>query len=248
MKLYPYNYFSKSARNLAGLLEAILINPDKPCIISNSEPMINWGSSSLQYTTANWINHPEKVKRATNKLSTFQCLQDAGCISTPDWTTKKEVAQEWYDKGNVILARTVLTGHSGNGIVVCDPEQPAPLPAAPLYVRYVKKSAEYRVHVGFGSVWDIQAKRKQSNFQGTYNSRIRSHHNGWVFCRDGVQETPDLSELAIETITALGLDFGAVDIIFNSKQNRYYVLEVNTAPGLEGETLFTYHSMLYSNV
>ena len=41
-------------------------------------------------------------------------------------------------------------------------------------------------------------------------------------------------------IKALGLDFGAVDIIYNEAEDQHYVLEVNTAPGLEGTTLQKY--------
>jgi D-alanine-D-alanine ligase-like ATP-grasp enzyme len=36
------------------------------------------------------------------------------------------------------------------------------------------------------------------------------------------------------------LDFGAVDVIYNRAQDKAYVLEVNTAPGLEGSTLDNY--------
>jgi D-alanine-D-alanine ligase-like ATP-grasp enzyme len=41
-------------------------------------------------------------------------------------------------------------------------------------------------------------------------------------------------------VNHLGLDFGAVDMIYNAKRNTYYVLEVNTACGLAGETLNKY--------
>ena len=37
---------------------------------------------------------------------------------------------------------------------------------------------------------------------------------------------------ATKAVAALGLDFGAVDVIYNEKYGRAYVLEVNTAPGL----------------
>jgi D-alanine-D-alanine ligase-like ATP-grasp enzyme len=39
---------------------------------------------------------------------------------------------------------------------------------------------------------------------------------------------------------ALGLDFGAADVLFNARRNQAYVLEVNTAPGLEGQTVNDY--------
>ena len=37
-----------------------------------------------------------------------------------------------------------------------------------------------------------------------------------------------------------GLDFGAVDVLWNERQQKAYVCEVNTAPGLEGITLDNY--------
>ena len=36
------------------------------------------------------------------------------------------------------------------------------------------------------------------------------------------------------------LDFGAVDLIWNEHENKCYVLEVNSAPGIEGTTLQQY--------
>ena len=44
---------------------------------------------------------------------------------------------------------------------------------------------------------------------------------------------------AIKAVEALDLDFGAVDII-ETRQGEIFVLEVNTAPGLEGKTVESY--------
>jgi glutathione synthase/RimK-type ligase-like ATP-grasp enzyme len=46
--------------------------------------------------------------------------------------------------------------------------------------------------------------------------------------------------MAVHCVSALGLDFGAVDVIENKKGS--WILEVNTAPGLEGQTLEVYRS------
>jgi D-alanine-D-alanine ligase-like ATP-grasp enzyme len=46
-------------------------------------------------------------------------------------------------------------------------------------------------------------------------------------------------QLSVEAVAALGLDFGAVDII-EDKEGNFYVLEINTAPGLEGHTVTSY--------
>jgi hypothetical protein len=81
------------------------------------------------------------------------------------------------------------------------------------------------------------------------NELIRSHHNGWIFARgnarlrhlDGVYKTP-IAEEALIAIEAIGLDFGAVDVIYNNPTRQAFVLEVNSAPGMEAgsTTLFNY--------
>lgn len=240
--LLPYKKYSNSARDLASLLGAYYIkDPDDTRIYDG--PVINWGNSRVGNVNNQYINHPRCISISNNKLHAFAQLKEQN-VSIPEFTTSIQEAAAWVDNGHLVLARQQLGGHSGAGIVLCSTN--ADLVAAPLYVKYVKKAAEFRVHVAFGEVIDVQQKRRISNFQGEYSSKIRSHQNGWVYCRENVPDCPTRSDLAVRAVAGLALDFGAVDIIYNFKQNQYYVLEVNTAPGLEGETLFTYFNTFYS--
>jgi hypothetical protein len=59
-----------------------------------------------------------------------------------------------------------------------------------------------------------------------------------VFARTDIMDSPEVRELAARAVSALGLDFGAVDIAYC--EGLPYVLEVNTAPGLHGTTLVKY--------
>jgi D-alanine-D-alanine ligase-like ATP-grasp enzyme len=61
-----------------------------------------------------------------------------------------------------------------------------------------------------------------------------------VFCREDIEEPADLRDVALQAVKALDLHFGAVDIIWNKKDNKCYVLEVNTAPGVEGTSTEIY--------
>ncbi|HEY6020587.1 MAG TPA: hypothetical protein VIY48_12065, partial [Candidatus Paceibacterota bacterium] len=142
--------------------------------------------------------------------------------------------------GDIIVARKVLTGFGGAGIVLHDPGTDLSNDNSPLYVRYKKKKHEYLVHVLNGQVIDCTWKRKRADFEGEHNTKIRNLAGGWVYCRDEIEIPQDLYEQAIKAVNALGLDFGAVDIIWNKKENKSYVLEVNTAPGLTGTTLQRY--------
>lgn len=242
MYLLPYKRFSKSARDLAGLLGAYLINPDSGQLFPTT--VINWGNSHPTIQVYRWINHPSRIEVSNNKLRALQQLK-ANNVQVPEFTTLKQEAQSWINNGHTVVCRTILSGHSGAGIVLAVSADQ--LVDAPLYVKYVKKASEYRVHVAFGEVIDVQQKRKISNFPPEqYNSQIRSHANGWVYCREGILFSSNLNQLAIDAVAGLSIDFGAVDIIYNQHQDKYYVLEVNTAPGLEGETLYTYFNTFYS--
>lgn len=75
---------------------------------------------------------------------------------------------------------------------------------------------------------------------------IRSYDTGW---RINYSHSKDIAqsrrELAKQAIAALDLDFGAVDIGV-IKGDKAVVLEVNTAPGIEGETLTAYVNQFLS--
>lgn len=195
--------------------------------------IINWGNSSeLQFRNprARVLNLPEQVGTAANKLAALRIMQLGG-VNIPEFCTNlSEVSGMW-------MARTKLTGHSGDGIVVLrDGDE---VVEAPLYTRYIKKREEYRLHVvdGKGVIF-VQQKRKQAEREQTADERlIRSHDNGWVYCVEGVEATEAMQEQAIKAVEALGLDFGAVDMVIERDTGIPYVLEVNTAPGLASPTL-----------
>lgn len=203
--------------------------------IKPDDIVINWGSASklkLDKSPKRVYNSPEAVLRASNKLRTFKEFSEHN-VPTPAWTTDAEVAKGW---DHTVFARTKLSGHSGDGIVIVPKGDD--IPEAPLYTYYIFKEREFRVHVVNGRVIDTQRKIRDTSREVT-SWKIRSHENGFIFARNGLTADPELEQVAINAIAALGLDFGAVDII-QDKDNKYYVLEVNTAPGLEGATVTNY--------
>lgn len=186
------------------------------------------------------VNPMDRVSVAGNKLLTFEKLKDVDGISIPTFTTDRSVAESWLRDGIDVVCRTQLRGHSGAGIVLSNKDNP--LVDAPLYVQYVKKQKEFRVHVAFGEVIDVQEKRKRNDLPEDFkaNFQVRNHQTGWVYCRENIEVPGGLLSLARSVVEQLGLDFGAVDIIYNAKSDVCYCLEVNTAPGLEGTTVEKY--------
>lgn len=238
MKIYPYKMASASAKALAEALGIKRIKHEgKPLVVRGG--IINWGASAPQRKLAHdgVLNEFDRVAVAANKLQTFQALD--GHVPIPDWTEDAQEASTWIVEGSTVVCRTILNGNSGQGIVLCPPEDGVLVPA-PLYTKYIKKKEEYRVHVFQGKAIMLQRKaRKKDVPDDKVNWQIRNHGNGFIFAHKDVVVPPDGIASAIRAVECLGLDFGAVDLMANGL-GQCFVLEVNTAPGLEGETLTRY--------
>ena len=235
--VWPYKLGSKSAAALAQRLACKRISGDKR--VRSYSKIVNWGSGRdveiLNQRTLSILNPPSAVNNARNKLVTLRILSQSN-VNVPEFTTSRQEAESWRDEETVVYARTQLESHSGRGIVVCTADQA--LANAPLYVKGITRTHEYRVHVGGNRIIDFAKKRRRDG--GNHNEFIKNLDNGWVFCRDNVTLPVEVAYQAIKAVNALNLDFGAVDVLFKQTDNKVFVLEVNTAPGLEGTTLERY--------
>lgn len=133
---------------------------------------------------------------------------------------------------------------------------------ARLFTMYVKKRSEWRVHCARRiatlrdgirvashdvQILDVQQKKRRQTWPDgrpvlpdEIDSQVRSWINGWVFARREIECPPDVLEQAELAFKASELDFGAVDVIWNEHREEAYVLEINTAPGIEGSTIDMY--------
>lgn len=242
VRVLPYKQGSKGAKALATALGGkVLKLVDSKFKSRASDIIINWGSSSshpclhgpMNVLIPTLVNDWEDVGNATNKLEFFHAMD--GSNLTPEfWTKKEDISDEAFP----IVCRTTLTGHSGAGIVIADAI--SDLVNAPLYTRYVKKQHEYRIHVGRGGeLIGVQQKKRRLDHDNP-NWKVRNHANGFIYAREGVNPPAKVISAAKETLEILDIDFGAVDVIWNESQSKAYVLEINTAPGLEGSTVDDY--------
>ena len=242
-KIFSYNVGSKSAKAISTGLSGRIIKKTNSRYIYNPRlhRVINWGCGNLLQDSQGRIciplwNQPDYVRRATNKLKTFEKLkEDNFSGNLPEFTTEKEVAEGW--KG-IKVCRQKLTGHSGEGIIIIEDGDTIP-DGIPLYVRYIPKKREIRIHIFDGEMIAWQEKKRKREIEDV-NWRVRSHSNGFVYCREGAQPDERVVEAAKEIMKILQLDFAALDFIYNEKKDSWYFLESNTAPGLEGETVNDY--------
>lgn len=260
IRILPYKSGSASAKALAEALGGKRLRLTGSRFTPREDDLvINWGNSGvteeawpkLYDNTHTFLNFSNCVILAANKLDFFNVCKGHDWL--PEyWTNPDEIPDECFP----IVCRTVLNGHSGDGIVLADSR--TDLVDAPLYVRYVRKKDEYRVHIGFrngtnrdddsnNNVIAVQRKaRKLDVPNDEVNWQIRNAKNGFVFSRNDVDAPSEVLVAAEEAVKALGLDFGAVDVLWNEANQIAKVCEVNTAPGISGTTIEDYEKFFRS--
>lgn len=251
IKIYSQNAGSQGAKRLARALGVKRLKHHDSQVNVAGMAIINWGSTQLHTEHgATYFNSPEVVASVVNKLEFFQLVSETDDTihgtnepnpRIPEWTTSSERVRHDLEAhpDRKWLARTILNGHSGAGIRVVT--NPLDIPPAPCYTRYIGKKNEYRVHfVGSPEPIFTQRKALRSDYHPQPNWLIRSHDNGFKFVHGPSLGTVpgDVVVEARRAFVLSGLDFGAVDVIWTGK--KAYVLEINTAPGMEGTTVEKY--------
>lgn len=263
---YPYKNGSESIRKLNSVAIANrermreVKTENSNYAHSRHHTPINWGRSSMdneEFLKHNHriLNSPEKVALCSDKLKFFkhQSSLNLGLLApharVPNFTVNKENAARWHAEGFAVCERHKLNGHSADGLVI--KEVGEKLDDAPLYTKYIPKKDEYRVHMyrKDGEAYILFSQRKAHKDNPEHgnkkvNWKVRNLDNGFVFQRHGLDVPADVLTQATYAFVNSGLDFGAVDVIYNQKHDKAYVLEINTAPGLTGESVAEYYNML----
>lgn len=185
--------------------------------LTSDDLLICWGDVGPQ-------DHPWSLNNIPipNKLEELQVLKDAD-VPTVEFSTVVE--EGWLPRSKY---------HSQGRDLTTPPTHPG------YWVKREEFEYECRVHV-----WDgvsIRAGRKRPADGETPHEWIRSRSNGWVvdYSLPIHRRERDAAKAAV---TALGLLFGAVDVgVLPNGEAR--VLEVNRAPGLEGNTVEKYADVI----
>jgi hypothetical protein len=163
-----------------------------------------------------------------NKLQQLQVLHKAGILVPPFMATG--IPAEYP-----ALARK-LHHAGGRDIVVClQPEDAARARAngRDYFTKYIPRATEFRVwiyrrrHLG--------TYEKVLKYPGRFKGVGCNYDNGFAFSLVQEAAIPRAAvDIAARTVDSLGLDFGAV-VVLKGKDGKFYVLECNSAPGVEGE-------------
>lgn len=250
VNIFAWNEHSEGAKALADAMSIKRIKHENSKYKGNPKKIvINWGSSNVpaEVGKSKVINKAEIIKLCSDKLAFFDAIAGKN-VSIPDWTTDSDVALRWIAEGHTVCARTILNGHSAKGLIILDKDNPDKFVKAPLYTKYIPKVDEYRVHVVNGKIIDVQRKALRPGWIDEHgadvNYKVRNLENGFIYVRNNVNAPKTVTDEALKAVEAIGLDFGAVDVVFNKKRDLGYVLEINSAPGLEGTSVENYAKAL----
>lgn len=191
---------------------------------------INWGRADTNAT----LN--PNIENSTNKRVMRELFMEHG-VPAPELSTEQQVREHMLVYANELYRKFIGRPDrhmKGRGFWVVDTlptlekalrgtKRKAP---ATHFMEYIEHDHEYRVHIFKGRSIRISEKAWDEDDEPMYRKSYTT-----------VKPGPDapikaLRKAARAAVRALGLDFGAVDIITND--DGVYVLEVNAAPGLGG--------------
>lgn len=185
--------------------------------------VLRWGNSDQAWRDGDGsvLNPSSAIRTAADKLVALQRMAGSG-VPVPRFTTDAGTAAAW---GTVVFGRT-RHGSKGAGITVL---QPGAVPwGHALYTEFIPNTREYRLHVVNGVV--VRVQRKYLEREGLNgDGYIKNHDHGYVFKQPQKALNASRTDAAVAACAALGLDFGAVDMVIDDR-GKEYVLEVNTAP------------------
>lgn len=245
----PYSRKSMAARTVSRHFGTLRIFPDRKYRPRQEDIVVNWGFCNhvpvLEGKSTRILNPPEAVSNASSKVSCLTILQKDG-IPVPNFATTRNGAEELLKTSKKLYCRTLTRASKGKGIVLVN--KASELVKAPLYTAQLDTDIEYRVHVFGNKILDVVQKRKMTKERMAdkgitdFNKDVRNLMNGWSFTRGNLTLANEEGEyyhqmidICLETVKSLKLDFCAIDLV-KSKADDFYVLEVNTAPGMKAGT------------
>jgi len=188
---------------------------------------------------------PFAVDRYAILPGNYTALELAGVIAqAQEFIRREQTRRAAYDAQPAPVAdNSIWLARRNNHVGGSDLLGIRPGGAGDYYSKKETLVEEFRLHMFDGKSIRAGVKRVRPegrpNTGGAAHEWIRSYDAGWIIAYEGFQSTKAQRELAASALTALGLNFGAVDI-GRKADGSLIVLEVNRAPGVEGGTAAAY--------
>lgn len=192
--------------------------------------IINWGNYIFPGYTFS-LNQPSGIANASNKAYSRRILQNFG-VKVP--RTYFGPSLDKMRPANYPLILRPKFHHGGQHFTLLNSfeELVSKLwgtDSADWYVSEIfQKTAEFRLHVAHGKVLFVNEKPL---VEGEIRANQAVNHESWRVLKWSEFHRGMCRE-AILAVELLGLDYGAVDMMYNSKYDSWAICEVNTSPSI----------------
>jgi hypothetical protein len=202
--------------------------------------LIRYGNSSPIPNQSPEHNSMEFIRTISNKLGFSRLMKENGIFSP-----------EYYSSGQPtsfpIVIRQCMNSFGGKGIVIVNNKEEFDKAWRNGFhwTPFVAMTKEYRVHVLGGEMKKIFVKKKE----GESPTPIRNLENGYHFAIKAIDSGAGYKKLGnlVEKLASfIPGSFYALDIGWCNTKEEYFVLEANSAPGLNENTAHTYAEYLHS--
>ena len=196
------------------------------------------------------VNTVEAIENSSNKLRMKELFAKANVVSSnfvkgsslkkdaPPFQLPIVMKQNFHSRGRGMVRVTTMEEY--NQFLVDYKDQLKGYYAE----EYFQHGREYRIHVSPWLEKEIFAVKKTMTKEAVAAGRW-SHNleEGQVYFEAEFDTPPiwnDMVAAAIAAVAAVGLDVGAVDVMYSVKQNVFSICEVNSAPSMGDTTLTAY--------
>lgn len=191
-----------------------------------SNKIINWGNHIFSDDSLLALNPPKSVALASNKSMTRKILQNAKIAVPATWY--------WVGNGQVYFPCIGRPRNHTKGkefYVLNDLEDFKKLIEKQnvsdwYFSEIFEKTHEYRVYVAHGKILLIHEKPLTL---GELRANYSVNHDSWRVLKWSEFNEKVCTE-SIKAVEELGLDYGAVDMMYNAENESMAIAEINTSP------------------
>jgi len=205
-------------------------------------PVIRYGNSNGVFENDTEYNSPDSIRNCGNSAAFSKICAD-NKIRTPLYTL--------FDVNNNYTYPFLLrNAHhvAGKDIIIVESKEQLDTLITEsavdgrYHVPYIHTDLELGIHFINGKIIKIF---KKIPGEKVLSERIRSSVMGWkYYLISDLEQFKVAQDLTLKTAELMGVKFGRADIGYNENDKKYYIFEINTAPGLNSKTAELYATVL----
>jgi hypothetical protein len=195
-----------------------------------SNNIINWGNHIFADDSLFDLNVPSSIASASNKVRARRILQNAEVAVPRTYFPDTDANLIWANDCTYPIIVRPSHHHKGKNFNVFN--NPVTLTAFlwgknDWYASELfEKTHEFRVYVGHGKVLFVHNKPL---VEGEIRANYAVNHESWPVMKWS-EHIEVVNVESVRAVTELGLDYGAVDIMYNEATGQAAIAEVNTSP------------------